>query len=216
MILLLSDFTYNDNENLLAEIRSRFTNRKYSLAYIPSSTDYSLKYFNNVKHHLSKYGNFDMQMFDIDMIARQTEMKEIFKKDVIYFSGGNPFYFLFKIKKHGLIQHVRDYYLNGGNLIGLSAGGILMAETIEISYFGCENAIKLKDLSGFAFIDFEIMPHWKSNEKFLKELLDYTVRTKRKVVTINDGEGILIDNEQCKLFGKFLMIDNGSIRPLRE
>jgi dipeptidase E len=216
MILLLSDFTDHDNEELLSEIRNIFSDRTYSIAYIPSTTDYTLKHFDNVKQHLTEYGKFEILMYDIDTTVNQTTIDGIFKSDLIYFSGGNPFYFLNNIKKINLIQRVREFYQNGGNLIGLSAGGILMADTIGSSYFGSENTVNLQDITAFAFIDFEIMPHWKCTCKFLKELLDYTDRTKQKVVTMNDGDGIVIDNKRRRLFGEFQIIENGAIRVIED
>lgn len=212
ILVLLSDFTEEDNLNLKRKMREIFLNKKYTLSYIPSSTDKELKYFERTKNKLSEYGNFRFNYFDIDDFCSMERIDNIFKSDVIYLSGGNTYYFLNNLKKRYFITRLRRYVENGGYIIGLSAGAIMMAKDIAVAKFGDEDIIGLSDLSSLALVDFDFMPHWNEDNHYLDQLKDYSKNTGRTVYTCNDGDGIIVMNNELHFYGDIKIINQGEIR----
>jgi dipeptidase E len=176
-LILLSDFTENDNVNLKRKMRELFLDKKYTISYIPSMSDRKLKHFKKAKMKLSKYGNFQFDYFDIDDFCNVDKVEKIFKSEIIYLSGGNTYYFLNNLKKRYLITRLRKYVENGGHIIGLSAGAILMSKDISSAKFGDEDIVGLSNLSSLALVDFDFMPHWNVESHYLDDLKKYSKNT---------------------------------------
>jgi dipeptidase E len=211
-LVLLSDFTEKDNVNLKRKMREIFLDKKYTLSYIPSMTDRELKYFEKTKSKLSEYGNFEFNYFDIDDFCSIDKIDKIFKSEVIYLSGGNTYYFLNNLKKRYFITRLRKYVENGGYIIGLSAGAIMMAKDIAAAQFGDEDIVGLSNLSSLALVDFDFMPHWNEESHYLDELKEYSKNTGNTVYTCNDGDGIIVMNNKIHFYGDIRMIKEGEIR----
>ena len=212
VLVLLSDFTERDNLNLKRKMREIFLNKKYTLSYIPSRTDKKLKYFEKTKNKLSEYGNFQFNYFDIDDFCSIEKIDKIFKSEVIYLSGGNAYYFLNNLKKRYFITRLRRYVENGGYIIGLSAGAIMMAKDIAAAQFGDEDIVGLSDLSSLALVDFDFMPHWNENTPYFDDLKEYSKNTGKTVYTCNDGDGIIVMNNKLHFYGDIKMIKQGELR----
>lgn len=206
MLVLLSDFTDKDNEYLVDRVMSTFSKGKYNLAYIPSSTDPNKKYFDHAKSKLSTYGNFTYHYCDIDVNLDSIDLDMIFSSDVIYLSGGNTFHFLSNLKRHNLMDRLRSYVSNGGNIIGLSAGAIILSATIEIAKYGDENLCGLEDYGALGLVQFDFMPHWNIDSHQLEDLELYSKTRQKMIYTCQDGDGIVIEDE-IELYGSITKID---------
>lgn len=215
-LVLLSDFTEKDNVNLKRKMREIFLYKKYILSYIPSMSEKKLEYFEKTRKKLSEYGNFEFNYFDIDDFCNIDKIEKIFKSDVIYLSGGNTYYFLNNLKKRYLITRLRKYVKNGGYIIGLSAGAIMMAKDISAAQFGDEDIVGLSDLSSLALVDFDFMPHWNQDSHHLEDLKKYSKSTGNTVYTCNDGDGIIVINNKLHFYGDIKMIKEGEISQVEE
>jgi len=211
VLVLLSGFTEKDNVNLKNKMKEIFLDKRYTLSYIPSITDRKLEHFEETKIRLNEYGNFDFNYFDIDDFCDIDKIEKIFKSDVIYLSGGNTYYFLNNLRKRYLITRLRKYIDNGGYIIGLCAGAIMMAKDISAARFGGEDIVGLSSLSSLALVDFDFMPHWNQNSYYLEELKEYSNNTGSTVYTCNDGDGIIVMNNKLHFFGDIQMIKEGKI-----
>jgi len=210
-LVLLSGFTEKDNVNLKRKMQEIFLDKEYTLSYIPSMTDKKLKYFEETKTKLSEYGNFKYNYFDIDDFCDLDKIEKIFKAEVIYLSGGNTYYFLNNLKKRYLITRLRKYITNGGYIIGLSAGAIMMAKDISAAKFGDEDIVGLSNLSSLALVDFDFVPHWNKQSKYLEDLKEYSNESGNTVYTCNDGDGIIVMNNKLQFYGAINMIKEGQI-----
>ena len=210
-LVLLSGFTEKDNVNLKRKMKEIFLNKRYTLSYIPSITDRELKYFEETKTKLGEYGNFDFNYFDIDDFCDLDKIEKIFKSDVIYLSGGNTYYFLNNLRKRYLITRLRKYMDNGGYIIGLSAGAIMMAKDISAAQFGDKDIVGLSNLSSLALVDFDFMPHWNQKSYYLEDLKEYSNNTGNTVYTCNDGDGIIVMDNELHFYGDINMIKEGKI-----
>jgi len=210
-LILLSGFTDKDNVNLKTKIRELFLEKKYTLSYIPSMTDTKLKDFEESKTKLSGYGNFDVNYFDIDDFCNIDKIDKIFRSDVIYLSGGNTYYFLNNLKKRYFITKLRKYVENGGYIIGLCAGAIMMAKDISAAQFVSKDIVGLSNLSSLDLVDFDFMPHWNKQCNYLEELKEYSNNTGKTVYTCNDGDGIIVIDKKIYFYGNINMIKEGQI-----
>ena len=139
------------------------------------------------------------------------KIDRIFKSDVIYLSGGNTYYFLNNLKKRYFITRLRRYVENGGYIIGLSAGAIMMSKDISAAQFCGKDIVGLSNLSSLDLVDFDFMPHWNRHSKYLDDLKKYSNNTGNTVYTCNDGDGIIIINNELQFYGDINMIKEGQI-----
>lgn len=210
-LVLLSGFTEKDNVNLKKRVQELFLDKKYTLSYIPSMTDRKLKHFEKTKEQLSEYGNFEFNYFDIDDFCNIDKIDRIFKAEVIYLSGGNTYYFLNNLKKRYFITRLRRYVENGGYIIGLCAGAIMMAKDISAAKFVDEDIVGLSNLSSLGLVDFDFMPHWNRRSQYLNDIKEYSNNTGNTVYTCNDGDGIIVINNKLQFYGDINMIKEGQI-----
>jgi len=211
VLVLLSGFTEKDNINLKKKMKEIFLDKRYTLSYIPSITDRKLEHFEETKNKLGEYANFDFNYFDIDDFCDIDKIEKIFKSDVIYLSGGNTYYFLNNLRKRYLITRLRKYIDNGGYIIGLCAGAIMMAKDISAAQFGGQDIVGLSSLSSLALVDFDFIPHWNQNSYYLEDLKEYSNNTGNTVYTCNDGDGIIVINNKLHFYGDINMIKEGEI-----
>lgn len=136
-----------------------------------------LIYFDLNKNHLSVPVNFD----------------------VMYFCGGNTYHILNRIRKLGLDKLIKNFVKKGGFYFGVSAGSIIMCESIDIAGGGVEgdkNDIGLKDLRGLNLTNIAIFPHYK--DEFKQEVDEFSAKVDYPVEALRDGEAIVINGDEIK------------------
>jgi len=208
-LVLYSDQVIEENRKIDNELIKLFNNKNPSIAYIPSCSDISRKYFKHKVEYYNTLGIENIQYFDLDLEYDESKTIDIFKFDAIHLSGGNTFYFLHLLRKRGLIELLQSYVNNGGILIGISAGSILMTKTIEIAGYGeggDENLIGIEDKSALGFVDFEFMPHWNGTEESLNPIKTYAKLKNTVVYVCKDGDGIIIFDDIIKVMGDVIKI----------
>jgi dipeptidase E len=203
-LVLYSDQLIEKNRKVDNELLKLFNKTSPSIAYIPSCSDLTRKYFNQKIEYYKALGIEDLQYFDLDEEYDASTVNEIFNYDAIHLSGGNTFYFLHLLRKRGLIGLLQAYVKEGGILIGISAGSIIMTNDISVAGLGeesDENIIGMEDKTGLGLVDFEFAPHWNGSMEYL-ELISKYAKDKNKVVyACKDGDGIIIDGNDIKLIG---------------
>jgi len=189
-----------------------YASKNPKIAYIPSQTDFDRKYFNEKVEWYKQFGITDLLYFDIDQEYDVRKINELLSCDGIFLSGGNTYYFLNSLKKRKLLSDLRDYVEKGGVLIGVSAGSIIMSQTIDIAMLHDENTIGLQDYSALGLVTFNFFPHLDHNrEKYLKEIVEYSKTSKSVIYVCKDGDGIIVDGNNMQFFGEVQKIENGKI-----
>jgi len=209
-LVLYSDQFIEENKKVDKELLNLFNKSNPSIAYIPSESSLTRKYFDEKVEYYKALGIENLQYFDIDKEYEASRIVDMFKCDAIQLSGGNTFYFLYLLRKRGLIRSLKSFVKNGGILIGISAGSILMTRNINTAGLGedaDENIIGIKNKAALNIVDFEFMPHWKGSTKKLNLLKKYAEAKKTTVYACKDGDGIIIDGENIKLIGDILKIN---------
>ncbi|MEH7443475.1 Type 1 glutamine amidotransferase-like domain-containing protein [Bacillus sp. JJ1122] len=209
-LVMLSDLS-KSNDALINKIKELIGNKPFKLAYIPSQTDKERKYFNAAKDFFLSLGIQDFLYFDIDQEFDVSTVVPLTTCDGIYLSGGNTFYFMKKLKERKLDFLFKALAEKGMLMIGVSAGAILMSNSIKIAEFIDENEIQLKEFNGLKLVDLEFMPHWDIHRSKSQELLDYSLNQEGSIFTCADGSGIVIAGGRVDFFGEIHEIRKGEI-----
>ena len=109
--------------------------------------------------------------------------------DIIYMMGGNTFYLLDVIRKTRFDKIIVDFINKGKIYIGSSAGSEILGNSIDVALGYDENNVNMIDFTGLKIVDALIVPHSNKKEKFIGELKN---KTKENVITLYDGDGIII------------------------
>ncbi len=134
-------------------------------------------------------------LFDVD--ARPAD--DLLAFDAVEFIGGNPFYLLDALRRADarrvLLTLARDRLL-----IGWSAAAFVFGPTLALvnRYSPELNTVGLTDLTALALTDAQVLPHYS---RFLTRFQDfeatcaaYERETGCKVLRLDDGEGLFIEN----------------------
>jgi len=207
-LILLSDLIENDS--LLNKLVDIFGGIKPSIAYIPSCSDPDRTYFKATAEFYNKIGIEDIEYKDLDEEYDETVISNIFKYNAIHLSGGNTFYFLHLLRKRGFIDLLRTYVSNGGILIGVSAGSLLMTRTIELAgndEVGDLNSVGLEDMEALGLVEFEFLPHWDGSKRTEQSISHYAKAKNTTVYLCRDGDAIIVNNTKIELIGDIRVIN---------
>ena len=138
----------------------------------------------------------------VDFIDIENDQRADFSKySVIYVCGGNTF----KLLKYARETNFKDAIIKllerNGVYIGVSAGAIILAPTIQIaaSVDPEPNDVGITDLEGLGLINFEVHPHYDPSHD--KELSSYQKTTTNKVVRISDSQAVIISSAEQQIIG---------------
>ena len=140
--------------------------------------------------------NLNVDVFDLD----QQPADLLLAYDVVEFIGGNPYYLLNSIRKNNAIEVLKTI-ASTKILIGWSAAAFVFGPTLELvnCYSPEMNFLGLTDLRGLSLTDVQVLPHYSKFlskfEKFEEKCCIYEKEHNAKVVRINDGDGVFIDEE---------------------
>ncbi len=183
------------------------------LTFIPSSSfdaEIDFKYFVN---EFSAFGINKFLYFCVDQPFTKTLLNEVLKSDLIFLGGGNTFYFLKHLRKHGMFQHFNKFLIRGGVLCGLSAGAIVLTPHVHTASFPHfdrdENPFDMKNLNAGRFVNFEFFPHYKNSGRYETEMLHYSRKTNIPLYAVADGGGIIVEDDQISFSGKCFQFYQG-------
>ncbi|WP_051353341.1 Type 1 glutamine amidotransferase-like domain-containing protein [Thalassobacillus devorans] len=204
-LVLLSEW----KESLPGDLEHRIMNLvgkdKPKLGYIPSQTDPEGTYFYPAKQQLEQAGFVDYLYFDVDQAFEKKLLGNLGNCDAIFLSGGNTFYFLNRLRERNMLSWLREYAEKGGVLIGVSAGAmiltesILAAEYVDAKYLA-GSYLHPTEYGGIALADFHFYPHWKGDFRQLEAVKDLTGMGS-KVYACPDRSGIVIEGNKREYFG---------------
>ena len=211
-LVLYSDQFDSRSNKIDRELMNLLATKEPKIGYIPSSSDLTRKYYQQRVEYYQRMGINNIMYFDLDAEFKDNNIKDVLSCDAIHLAGGNTFYFLHSIRKRSFLMPLLNYVYNGGILIGVSAGSILMSNTISAAQIGDRNSIGLENLEALGLVNFDFFPHWNNDDDYLKKIIEYSRIKKDKVCYVcKDSDGIIINNNVQKLIGSPLMVLNGKV-----
>lgn len=173
------------------------------VAFIQTAADpYEDKWFAEADR--KKLIEFGFDLVEVELRNKnQEELQNILKGiDVIYFTGGNSFYLLEKVRESGFDKIIPGLLEQGIIYAGSSAGAVIMGLSLEPIKYLDDPAIapNLQSYDGLGLVDFVVIPHYEKEkykekqDKILKEFSD-----KFKIQTLTDNQTILVEDDNYKI-----------------
>ncbi len=158
-----SDQDLPANEEMDARLLRLIGRPKPKIGYIPATSDPERIYFRRKADYYAAIGANLVVYIDPDQDASEAEWSTLLSCDAIHLSGGNTFSFLSWLQRRSVLPFLTRYVSEGGVLIGVSAGAILMTPSVSsASLCGDEQDEQLTDDAGLGLVDFHFWPHFNS------------------------------------------------------
>lgn len=163
-LALLSDpNTENAQAAIDALLQSLISINKHSplrVGYIASQPDPHREFYQQAQQMYQALGAELSVYLELEGGFSQQSLECLLNCDAIHLSGGDTYRFLKGLKNRKLFPVLRQYAINGGGLIGISAGAMIMTPSIaSASLCGDINHCGLDDLSALNLVDFMFTPH---------------------------------------------------------
>lgn len=213
-LVFYSGGTSRENRSLSQEVALLLAAKSNPrVAFIPAEGSYAREDFRDFRRQLSRTGVEDFLCIPIDDTLDPAAEKELFRSDAIFLGGGNTYYFLRNVRKHGLLPKFRAFVKRGGILMGLSAGSILMTPSIMTAAVprseSDENEVGLTDMKALGLVPFEFAPHYAPSRRGDAELLRYSKKLSHPIYACADGEGIVVRNGSIRFVGNVSVFHRG-------
>lgn len=188
------------------------------VAYIASEPDPERCYYRATQEIYHRLGANLCHYVELESGFDAAVAEAMFGFDAIHLSGGDTFRFLKWLKKRDLVTSLQTYLDDGGAVIGVSAGAMIMTPSIESATLcGDSNDVQLQDLTALSLVPFQFVPHVDSDIKDAEILLD-TLSDRYRVVKRSwvprepigefclcpDDAGIALIDDKCIEFGETL------------
>lgn len=209
-IYLYSDQEVPGNERIDALWLAELNGRDVRIGYIPSASDSTRRYFDRKREYYSRYGISDFVYFDLNKEYRPELLPELLSCQVIHLSGGDPFQFNDAVRRRNFAPVLRNYHEDGGILLGISAGGIVLSPSIEVSHLFYRARAERSEAVGL--VPFHFLPHYNRRVASLEQLRNFSARLRCTVCAVNDGDGIAVVGGAKSFVGPVLEITNGVAR----
>lgn len=181
---------------LLSQVQEAVQNAKSATLVVTADNIYKEKNYHvpRCMEELASLG-LSVDFFDLDT----DDAKLLLNYDVVEFIGGNPFYLLHSIRCHKAVPVLREI-AEKNVLIGWSAAAFVFRPSLELvnQYSPEMNSVGLTDLSGLSLTSVEVLPHY---HRFLRKFPNFEELCRQyeaahnvNVIRLNDGDGILIDD----------------------
>lgn len=155
LILCSNGLTSN---KLLEELRKNTSGCKNAAVVVTADNEYKEQNY-HVERCVNELTSINLfvDILDIDILP----VEKLLDYDIVEFIGGNPFYLLNSIREHtgkAVLEEIAARKI----LIGWSAAAFVFGPTLELvnRYSPEMNFLELKDLTGLALTNVEVLPHY--------------------------------------------------------
>jgi dipeptidase E len=214
-LVLYSGGFSKDNQALAVEVGDLLRGKRQPLvAFVPGNAEDADCDFRDFKRTVAPSGLKRFVCIPVDKPLTGEDEATLLAADAIFLGGGNTFYLLHHLREKKLLGKLRAFVRDGGILMGLSAGSILMTPnvmTAEVPSLDCdENDIGVKDYSALGLVPFEFSPHYRGGRRVDAELLDHSKRSKNPIYACKDGEGIVVRDGTIRFVGRVTVFHRGN------
>ena len=123
------------------------------IGYIPSASDTTRRYFQRVQEHYRDLGLYDVEYFDLgtefSAEPNSEALSRLLSCAVVHLSGGDTTEFLALLQRRNFLSVLRRYVNNGGILLGVSAGAMLMCPDIGLCRYFVQSKAQIRKGVGF-------------------------------------------------------------------
>jgi dipeptidase E len=208
-LVLYSDQIPLISSKIDLEMLALLNNPNPRIGLIPSSADRQLLHYNERREYYSRLGISLEVYFELDEKYHSNTLDTLLSCDAIHLSGGNTYYFLYWLRKRNMMDTLIQYVSQGGVLIGVSAGSILMTPDISTSALrGKSTPIEGEtDYSGLNLVNFSFLPHCNDISLILDKIRKYSQDHQSVVYAAKDSGGIIVNDDNIRCIGDVCKID---------
>lgn len=209
-IALLSEQVSGEND-LTGKVIQRLLLKRGNkeIAYIPSQSDASRHYFNLAKEYYRSLGLSLIRYFDLDKEYDTSKFLSLINSGAIHLSGGSTYHFLENLKKRNFLLPLQQYALQGGIIIGVSAGAILMTPGIQSSILCGDPVIDGLDTNSLHLVDWEFIPHFVQSRESRNRIEAYSKTVSRDIYACPDGAGVFLFGQGPEFVGDVEICKDG-------
>lgn len=200
-IICYSDFCPGVSDLVDQRVLDILSKTSCRIAYIPSASDHSRRYFKKVQDHYHKVGVTKVTYFDLGAEFDTNQWSKMLTYDAWHLSGGDPFAFLDLLQQRSFKSHLLTF-LNAGKLvIGVSAGAMVLTKSLGLAYEHDQRSFPPKSPRALGIVDFEFFPHFEDNPTQFSLLTKYAKSQRVKVYACDDGGGLEVSGGLVQSIG---------------
>lgn len=213
-LVLYSGGFGRENQALAVEVQDLLSRQKNpTVTFVPVSSEDADPDFRDCQRNLAAAGIKNFHCIPVDRPLSVSEEKKLLSSDGIFLGGGNTFDLLAHLRARKLLAKLKSYVNEGGILMGLSAGSILLTPNVMTaqvpSLDSDENEAGVTDLSALGLVPFEFSPHYRPGRRTDSELLDHSKRSKNPIYACADGQGIVVRDGTIRFVGRVTVFHRG-------
>lgn len=144
--------------------------------------------------------NWQVEFFPIDRKLNNIDRMVFDQSEIVVIDGGNTFFLQHHLNKSGFGQWLKK---SNKNIIGLSAGAIVMTPSIRMAKYpkstADDNFVNLKNLKGLGLVNFEVHVHATNNIKEIEEVAACARRSKNSIYCLKDKDYIIVRKKHGKI-----------------
>ena len=210
-LALYSDQEISANAEMDARVLRLIGQPQPRIGYIAATRDPERIYFRRKADYYARIGANLTVCVDSGSGTSEAEWSRLLSCDAIHLSGGNTFSFLSRLQRRSVLPLLARYVSEGGVLIGVSAGAILMTPSVNSALLcGDVRDEQLMDDAGLGLVAFHFWPHFDSESVTRDQ--SRLASTIPDLYACPDGSGIVIDGEVVERFGRVHRYGAGKVQ----
>lgn len=166
------------------------------IGFIPTASelDKDRWYMEKDRDSLFEMG-YTIENIEVTMESTEQIKRKINSSDALFIAGGNSYYLLQQLKQKDIITTIVEFINSNKLYIGASAGSVIACPTIEVleDMDNPKEAPLLKSYEALNVIDFYILPHYNSKEKYTRKAdLIEKKYNKLEFIKIRDNQAVVV------------------------
>lgn len=194
---------------VISRVLSEVAATKPKVGYIASAPDPKREYFSQTQQLYRKL-NVQMSVYlELESEFTQTALNALLDCDVIHLSGGDTQRFLQAVKQRKLIAVFQAFVENGGAIVGVSAGAMLLTPSIaSAALCGDKVTDQQSALSALNLVDFQFVPHVTQDQLIDSEFQQQLNLLKSRTYLCADNDALLQVGKNLLVYGAPSLIEN--------
>ncbi|MDP6421408.1 MAG: Type 1 glutamine amidotransferase-like domain-containing protein [SAR202 cluster bacterium] len=208
-LALYSDDEVRGSSSMDARVRELIGARGPRMGYIASSPDPDRVYFERKRAHYGDLGIDLCVYFDSNAPNPRAALSSLTGCDAIHMTGGNTYTFLHWLRTRGALPVLRQYAREGGMLVGVSAGAILMTPSVSSAELcGDVPFPEPLDDTGMDLVGFQFWPHYVPGAE-RNSGAAALLKSAPLVYACPDGAGLIVQSGKIERFGDVRILRHG-------
>ncbi len=212
-LVFYSDDEVESNNSLTRRAIQMIGTNKPRMGYVASGPDPDRIFFERKRAYYENLGIDLCAYLDPDTHDLKAALSSLLGCDAIHLSGGNTYSFLSWLRARAVLPALQDYGRQGGPLIGVSAGAILLTPCVSSAKL-CGDAPPSgpMDLSAMELVDFQFWPHYSPGAENSPGAEAFLCSAPL-VYACPDGAGLIARDGKVETFGDVRIFQHGAVMP---